>query len=157
MTLDLVRLDDRLIHGQVVVGWGHALRTEAILLVDDGVSGSQWEQDLYRMGVPPDMTVEFASLAEAPSALERWSQSPKRTIVLLADVQTLTQLCQDTTLIRRVNLGGLHEQDGRSRRLRYVYLTDDEAGVLRELAARGIEITAQDVPTAEPIPLETVL
>ena len=55
MTLALYRIDDRLIHGQVVVGWGQPLNVTFIILVDDEVRGSDWEQDLYRMGVPPEM------------------------------------------------------------------------------------------------------
>ncbi len=157
MTLNLVRLDDRLIHGQVVIGWGNALRAEAILLIDDAVQASEWEQDLCRMGVPPNLHVEFVSTAEGPAALTKWDESPKRTIVLMADVDSLARVCEATSVVRRVNLGGLHDKNGRSRRLRYVYLSDDEAATLRQLAATGIEISAQDVPTAEPVPLEEVL
>ncbi len=157
MTLALVRLDDRLIHGQVVIGWGNALRAQAILLIDDGVHESEWEQDLYRMGVPSDLDLEFSSSQDAATALARWERSPKRTIVLLSDVTALARVCQGTTVVKRVNLGGLHDKSGRSRRLRYVYLSDDEAKTLRELAATGIEISAQDVPTAESVPLKEVL
>ena len=53
-----------------------------------------------------------------------------------------------------MSFGGVHHRDGRSDRLRYVYLTDAEANKLRQLAARGIEISAQDVPTARAVPLE---
>ena len=59
MALELYRIDDRLIHGQVVVGWGQPLDLRFIVLVDDEVAASDWEQELYRMGVPPDMDVYF--------------------------------------------------------------------------------------------------
>jgi PTS system mannose-specific IIB component/fructoselysine and glucoselysine-specific PTS system IIB component len=51
-------------------------------------------------------------------------------------------------------VGGLHHRPGRSERLRYVYLSDAEAAQLRALAAQGVEVTAQDVPTAPPVPLK---
>src|SRR4051812_23393445 len=57
--LELYRIDDRLIHGQVVVGWGRPLDIRFIVLVDDEVAASEWEQELYRMGVPPEMEVFF--------------------------------------------------------------------------------------------------
>ena len=56
--------------------------------------------------------------------------------------------------MERVNVGGLHHRPGRTERLRYVYLSDAEAAELKALAARGVEVTAQDVPTASPVPLE---
>ena len=55
--------------------------------------------------------------------------------------------------ITRVNIGGLHHRAGRSERLRYVYLTDDEAAKLRRLAADGVQVSAQDVPTARAVPI----
>ena len=65
MPIELHRIDDRLIHGQVVVGWGQPLELRFLVLVDDEVAASEWEQELYRMGVPPDMRVEFVSVAQA--------------------------------------------------------------------------------------------
>ena len=64
------RVDDRLIHGQVIVGWGRPLGIDLIILVDDQVSQSTWEQDLYRMAVPPEIELRFASIAEAFSSPE---------------------------------------------------------------------------------------
>jgi mannose/fructose/N-acetylgalactosamine-specific phosphotransferase system component IIB len=55
--------------------------------------------------------------------------------------------------LKRFNIGGVHHRTGRKERLRFVYLTDEEAAKLRQLAARGIEVTAQDVPTARAIPV----
>ena len=62
-----------------------------------------------------------------------------------------------TTAISRVNLGGIHYRAGRTQRLRYIFLAPDEEQALRDLAARGISVTAQDVPAARPIPLDDVL
>ena len=72
VTLVLNRIDDRLIHGQVVVGWGQPLDVGFIVLVDDAVAESDWEQELYRMGVPPEMEVRFHSAAEAAPLLDRY-------------------------------------------------------------------------------------
>ena len=67
MSVVLYRIDDRLIHGQVVVGWGQRLGIGFIVLVDESVRANVWEQELYRMGVPPAMDVVFATVAEAPA------------------------------------------------------------------------------------------
>jgi mannose/fructose/N-acetylgalactosamine-specific phosphotransferase system component IIB len=149
----LVRIDDRLIHGQVVVGWGQPLHVGFIVLVDDAVRSSQWEQDLYRMGVPPDIEVLFASVVEAVAQLPGWEEDPRVGIVLTPDVATLVALTEDCHQVTRVNLGGIHHRPGRTERLRFVYLSDAEVEQLRRLVARGIEVTAQDVPTARAVPL----
>ena len=153
MTLALYRIDDRLIHGQVVVGWGQPLNCSFIVLVDDEVSSSDWEQDLYRMGVSPQIEVIFASVEQATALLPRWEADSRVGILLVGDVDTAVALASRVPQLKRFNIGGVHHRTGRKERLRFVYLTDEEAAKLRQLAARGIEVTAQDVPTARAIPV----
>lgn len=157
MSVVLYRIDDRLIHGQVVVGWGQRLAIEFIVLVHDEVRASEWEQELYRMGVPPSIEVIFASVAEAVARLPEWESERRRGIVLTGDVETMVALCRATPGRRCVNLGGIHARQGRTERLRYVFLTPEEAARLKALAEEGVNVTAQDVPTAKPVPLGDLL
>jgi PTS system mannose-specific IIB component/fructoselysine and glucoselysine-specific PTS system IIB component len=152
----LYRIDDRLIHGQVVVGWGQAMDIEFIVLVDDAVAASEWEQELYRMGVPPEMEVFFHGVNEATSRLETYQSDRRRGILLTGDVRSMAGLVADGG-IPAVNVGGVHHRPGRVQRLRYVFLNDDEERQLREIAARGVEVAAQDVPAAWPVPLDQLL
>ncbi len=157
MGVELYRIDDRLIHGQVVVGWGQPLDLEFIALVDDDVASSDWEQELYRMGVPPEMDVYFATVDQACTEHEKWRNDPRPGLVLTGDIDTMARLIERCPEIRTVNLGGIHHREGRTIRLRYVYLSPDEEEALRRLEATGVQITAQDVPSARPMPLPDVL
>jgi mannose/fructose/N-acetylgalactosamine-specific phosphotransferase system component IIB len=156
MTLLLYRIDDRLIHGQVVVGWGQPLGLKFIVLVDDTVSESEWEQELYRMGVPPEMEVFFHSTADAIAALPTYQADKRPGLLLTGDIATMRHLVDGAT-IPTVNVGGIHSKPGRSQKMRYVFLTSEEEQELRELAARGPVVTAQDVPSARAIPLNDLL
>jgi mannose/fructose/N-acetylgalactosamine-specific phosphotransferase system component IIB len=152
VTVALYRIDDRLIHGQVVVGWGQATGARFVVLVDDAVRASDWEQELYRMGVPPEMEVSFAGVAEAVAAVPAWEADPRPGIVLTGGIEAMAALCAGAPDVRAVTVGGIHFRAGRTERLRYVFLSDDEAAALRLLAASGVVVTAQDVPTAAPVP-----
>lgn len=156
MTLVLNRIDDRLIHGQVVVGWGQPMDIRFIVLVNDDVATSDWEQELYRMGVPPEMTVYFHGVADAIPALPGYREDARRGILLTGDVQTMLHLVERGG-VTEVNVGGLHSREGRQQRLRYVFLSDDEAACLRAMRAAGATVTAQDLPGAKPIPLGELL
>ncbi len=158
MGVEIFRVDDRLIHGQVVVGWGQPLDIRFLVLVDDEVAASAWEQDLYRMGVPEEMDVSFESVESAIARMGALIGDPRGLGMLLtADLPTMQRLVAGCPGIRRVNLGGIHHRPGRTQRLRYVFLTPDEEGILRDLEARGIEVSAQDVPAAAPVPLHELL
>ena len=153
MSIVLTRVDDRLIHGQVVVGWVPALQVRRIVLVSDDVAQNPWEQELYGLGVPSGLEVQFTSLAATLGGVHDWADDGVRTMLLIGDVDTLVRLCDGTDLITKVNVGGLHESTGREERLSYVYLSDEEAEQLRVLHDGGVEVTAQDVPTAKPVPV----
>jgi mannose/fructose/N-acetylgalactosamine-specific phosphotransferase system component IIB len=156
VTLVLYRIDDRLIHGQVVVGWGQPLDIGFIVLVDDAVAASDWEQDLYRMGVPPEMEVYFQSADDAIATLPRYRNDPRRGILLTGNIETMRRLVAEGG-VDVVNVGGIHSRAGRVQRMRYVFLTPEEELQLRELAAQGATVTAQDVPGARAVSLDDLL
>jgi mannose/fructose/N-acetylgalactosamine-specific phosphotransferase system component IIB len=156
MSIVLYRIDDRLIHGQVVVGWGQPLDIGFIVLVDDDVAASDWEQELYRMGTPPEMDVFFHSVDDAAGALAKYQADPRPGILLTGDISSMLRLVQ-LAGIREVNVGGVHHRNDRKQRLRYVFLSPGEEAQLREIAAAGAVVTAQDVPATSPVPLDELL
>jgi PTS system mannose-specific IIB component/fructoselysine and glucoselysine-specific PTS system IIB component len=157
MPIVLCRVDDRLVHGQVVIGWGRPLAIQLIVLVDDTVAASPWEQDLYRMAVSPEIELRFDTIAEASARLEEWQTGTRRTLVLTGDLPTMAALhAADPTAMHHINLGGVHHRAGRRERLPYLYLSDDELKGLLALEAAGADIQAQDLPTSPPVPLRAL-
>lgn len=156
MSLVLFRIDDRLIHGQVVVGWGQPLDIGFIVLVDDEVAKSEWEQELYRMGTPPEMDVYFHSVVDAESALVRYNGEEKNGILLTGNIESMLRLVKDAG-VRTVNIGGIHHRPGRRQRLRYVFLFPEEEQLLRQMASLGAAVTAQDVPSSRAVELTELL
>jgi D-glucosaminate PTS system EIIB component len=156
VSLALYRIDDRLIHGQVVLGWGQPLDAGFVVLVDDAVAGSEWERELYRMAVPPGIDVYFHTARECPQALDRYRADPRPGILLTADIGTMRALVE-AGAVPAVNVGGIHHRADRTQRLRYVFLSAQEEQALRDIAARGIAVTAQDLPSARPVPLDELL
>lgn len=155
MPILLTRVDDRLVHGQVVMGWGRPLDLQRIVLVDDVVRGSDWEQELYRMAAPPEIALEFASSAEAAPRLAGWEAGKERVLVLVGTIAAAADLAgRAPGVLHRLNLGGIHAGPGRRERLRYLYLSEEELIALHRLARSGIEVSAQDVPTSRPVPLK---
>ncbi len=156
MTLVLNRIDDRLIHGQVVVGWGQPFDIAFIVLVNDEVAQSDWEQELYRMGTPPEMDLFFHTVSDAIAALPAYREDARSGILLTGDVASMQRLVKEAG-VRDVNIGGIHHRPDRRQRLRYVFLSPVEEEVLRDMERLGAVVTARDVPSANAIDLHTVL
>jgi len=157
MAIVLCRVDDRLIHGQVVIGWGQPLGIDLIVLVDDQVAASSWEQELYRMAVSPGIEVRFVTTAEASAQMGEWQANGRRALILTGDLDTMAALhAGNPTIVHRINLGGVHHRPGRRERLPYLYLTDEELRRLVALESRGAEVTAQDLPTSPLVSLKAL-
>jgi PTS system mannose-specific IIB component/fructoselysine and glucoselysine-specific PTS system IIB component len=151
----LYRIDDRLIHGQVVVGWGQPLDVKFIVLVDDAVATSDWEQELYRMGVPPGMDVYFLSVDTAAEIVPELRRDARPGILLTGDIATMHKLV-DRGIVESVNVGGIHHRAGREQKVRYIFLTPAEAAELKEIGAK-VKVFGQDVPGAREVSLEEIL
>jgi len=158
MPIVLHRVDERLIHGQVVVGWGGHLQPHRYVVVDDELVASQWEQELYTLGVPDGTEVEFVTAREARLRLLAWRDSGEKTVVLTRDLPTLLEMATGGLLEGvEVNLGGLHLRTGREEVLPYLFLDDEDRSLLQELADEGVLISAQDLPGSHKVGLEALL
>lgn len=158
MTIALYRVDERLIHGQVVVAWGNQLHPDRIAVVDDALAESSWEQELYTLGLPVDLVPEFMGVAAARERLDAWRGSGEVVIVLTRDVATMRRLAEAGALAGEdINIGGLHHAPGRREVLPYVFLSAEESDALRELDREGASVSARDLPGARRVPLEQLL
>lgn len=158
MPVVLYRVDERLIHGQVVVGWGGRLDPQRIVVADDMLADSPWEQELYAVGVPVDVKTEFVSLETAASRLPEWQSGEERVILLTRDVTSMLRLAEAGVLEgAEVNIGGIHHAPGRTRVLRYVFLGDPERRALEALVEHGATVVARDVPGARGVGVEDLV
>ena len=158
MSIALYRVDERLIHGQVVVGWGNQLHPQRIVVVDDGLANSSWEQELYSMGLPPGLAAEFVATPVARDRLRTWRSSPEVVVLLTRDISTMRRLGEDGVLAgEEVNIGGIHHAPGRQEVLPYVFLSQAESDELRVLAREGAHVSARDLSNTRRVSLEQLI
>lgn len=156
MPIVLHRVDERLIHGQVVIGWGNQLRPDRYIVVDDELARSDWEQDLYRLGAA-GADVLFASIDDARRRLAGWQGDPAKTILLTRDIPTMRSLAEGGLMRgESVNLGGLRHGPGRVEVLTYLHLGEEDRAHLDALVDAGVTVSARDLPDAHKVTLETL-
>lgn len=158
MAIVLYRIDERLIHGQVVVGWGRRLDPDRYVVVDDEVAENPWEQDLYLLGLPEGVEGVFVTVDDGRARLQEWQADSSRTLLLTRDVAAMLELARTSQMDGvDVNVGGIHHSTDRREVLPYVHLNDDERGHLQELEGAGARISAQDLPGSRKMPLGELL
>ena len=157
MEIQLFRIDDRLIHGQVVIGWAQHLNSNTIVLCDDSVAANEWEKELYLSIVPNHLQAFVIKVADLLKELKNQNNNWGKTIILVDSPFTLEKLVKDNIKFPQINVGGIHFKDGRKELLPYLFLNDEEIQCFKRLMAQGLDFYCQDVPTAKPIPLKRLL
>jgi len=139
----LVRLDDRLLHGQVAVGWLGKLAPKRIVVADDRLAASTWEREMVESAAPEGVEVRVIAV-DAVATLP--PQTAVGSFLLLRGPLELQRLVRAGYAPPEVNVGGLHTAAGKQRVLDYFYADAADAAALREAAAAGCRLFAQDVP-----------
>lgn len=156
MTLALHRVDERLLHGQVVVGWGERLKVDYYVVVDAELAGAEWEQELYLSSVPEGVDVLFLDPNAPEEDLRDVRERDGVGCLLTRGTAAMRRLAERGFLDgETVNVGCLRA--GRDRDLRvtdYVHLSAGERADLRAVAARAAEVVCRDLPDSRPVPLE---
>ena len=150
----LVRVDNRLIHGQVVEAWLPDLKISRILVADDSAAGSALTRAAMGLAVPQAVKVEIAPLSSADFAGA--AASPERVLVLLRDVAAALRARELGLPIDALNLGNIHFAPGRVQVNASVYLSPAELVALRALAASGAAVEVRAVPKEKPLGLAEV-
>lgn len=153
MSVVLYRVDERLIHGQVVVGWARRLAPRRIIVVDDELASDALEQSIYRTGLPVEIRADFWSTAEALERLPAVEASEEAAFVLTASLEAMARLARDGVTVEEINVGGIHRGEGRRRVLPYLNLGPEEERLIERLERSGVRVVAQDVPTGAPVRL----
>jgi len=154
----LIRVDNRLVHGQVLEAWLPSLGAHGILVADDEAAGNVLSRSAMSLAIPPGIAFEVVRVAAAAELLRpggRGPQSP-RTLVLLRDVRDAVALHQGGVPIPRLNLGNVHFGAGRKQVSPSVFLDAGEVAALEQLARAGTQVEVRAVPGEAPLPLGDV-
>ncbi len=146
------RVDDRLIHGQVVVAWGAALRLARLVVADDRSAANGWERELLASAAP-DMRVTVLTVSEAAAAWDEEQRAPGAAMLIVRDLRAARAVVEGGAAVPSFTLGGLHYAPGKTKVNEYVYLDEADREDARTLLRRGVTLEVQDVPATRPQPL----
>jgi PTS system mannose-specific IIA component len=155
--IDLIRIDDRLIHGQLVEGWVNYLKATSILVADDAVASNPRQRSIMELSVPQGLQVFIGSVEEVCGRSRAAGQDDGHAIVVFSNPVDVLRALEAGMECRTVNIGGMHFVPGKRKLLDVLAVNDVDLEALLAISGRGVKIVIQTVPTQRPIPLEKVL
>lgn len=128
----MARIDDRLLHGQVVVSWIPFLKAEEIIIIDDESSNDEFMKELILTSAPEGIKTHVFTLEQSINYLKESSGS-ERVLILVNKISYIKELLDNQIQINIVNLGGLGHSNDRKRYLNFIHLSDDELSLLKDI------------------------
>lgn len=150
MKIVLVRVDDRMIHGQVAVGWTRLVGGTHIIVVDDEVAKDNTQKMLLKMATPVGVKSSVLSVQEAAALLNSGKLGNDRVIIIVRGPGTLLGLIASGVPIPKVNIGNVRMSEGRERLTKEVAANSEEIMAWRQLDAQGVELEALWLPGGAP-------
>ncbi|MBU5435076.1 PTS sugar transporter subunit IIB [Pseudoflavonifractor sp. MSJ-37] len=155
MSVVFYRIDDRLIHGQVMTGWSKVYQATRIFVVDDNTAKDQFLCQVMKMAVPKDYDVSIFTVEQALEAIK--NDPPElRTIVLAKTPEVMQKLLDGGVEMKELNLGGMGFVAGRKMILRNIQVSPAELDQLKAIAAKGVRVFCQIVPDGKCIEIDKV-
>jgi PTS system mannose-specific IIB component len=156
LSLRLVRIDDRLLHGQVVAVWLRALGAQRIVIVDDATARDDFLREVLTLAAPQGVPVEVYEVATGAARLIALAATSEPVIVLARTPRTVLELRHAGVPIEVVDLGGMGSGPGRRRLHKTISVSPDELRELRELEKMGTRVEIQIVADDRPIPFRSL-
>ncbi|TQI68259.1 PTS sugar transporter subunit IIB [Clostridium sp. KNHs216] len=153
--LILTRIDDRLIHGQVMTAWMKVMPAKKIIIVDDKVAADDFMKDVLEMAAPAGVKMNICSVEQAIGILDQGLSVP--TIMLAKTPLTLKALIDGGVELKAINIGGIGMKEGRKTLYKNIAVTEEERQILKDFIQKGIDVKIQIIPAEKVIDLKNIL
>lgn len=148
MPISLVRIDDRLVHGQIVQGWLKVVPVDILLVASDVASQDKMQQMVMEMAVPGDVKLEVKNLKDAVNILSR-VDNKSSVMVLVASPREAFYILEQGITFNSLNIGGMHFFAGKKQILSNVCADNTDIKFLYKIFQKGIELESRILPNDE--------
>lgn len=148
MTIALLRIDDRLIHGQVAFGWTSSLGVNTILVVNDKAKNDQMKAMSLNLAKPSNVNLYIRGVEESGEIVQKFSTSKKSNVLVLTkNTEDTYQLLKNTKdAVKEINIGGLRFAEGKRKLTDLVAVDDEDVSHLKAIRDMGIDVEFRMLP-----------
>ena len=144
-----IRVDDRLIHGQVATRWATGLKVNRIMIIDDAVAVNETEKSILRMAAPAGVNTSILQFEKALANIKNGNYAGQRVMLVVKSPVILVKMMEAGINLLPVNIGNMSNRPGTTQYKKSISMTEDEKAAVEKLLQSGIKVTAQMV-TDEP-------
>ena len=149
-----IRVDDRLIHGQVATRWATGLKVNRIMIIDDAVAVNETEKSILRMAAPAGVYTSILQFEKALANIKNGNYAGQRVMLVVKSPVILVKMMEAGINLLPVNIGNMSNRPGTTQYKKSISMTEDEKAAVEKLLQSGIKVTAQMVPDEPDVSIE---
>lgn len=152
-----IRIDDRLIHGQVATRWSTGLGASRIMVANDEVVADEMQKGILRAVAPPGIATSIITKETAATNILAGKYSAQKVLMVLKNPMDVLDLMNKGLEIKEVNVGNMAKREGTVQIKKSISITEEEYNAFKELSNRGVKLTARMVPDEANVLLDEFL
>jgi PTS system mannose-specific IIB component len=157
MAIVLIRVDDRLVHGQIVQGWLKTLDVDAVLVISDLAANDKIQQTLMELALPSSIRLDVKTLKGATISLINGEYGKENIMILTVHPSEVLYMIEKGLKITSLNIGGMHFISGKKQLAENICVDDEDIRNLYQIYSKGIEIESRVLPGDEKLNIIDIL
>ena len=145
--IKLLRIDDRLVHGQVALTWVSALGIDCLMVANDLVAQDDFLKMTMCLAKPPSVKLLILNMQNATTWLNDPRSKNMKILILVNSVNDAFILAEGVAQIESVNFGGIRIKEGAKLISKAIALTEEDVVVIHKMVEKGLELEIRQVPT----------
>ena len=158
--ITLSRIDDRLIHGQMVTKWLKVADANCCIVIDDGTAKDKFASQMCKMVAPRGVEVEVLNAQDAIKMIKDRkieTAADSHVVLLFKGPEAIENLVDGGVSIKKVILGGMGSAPGRKKFWKTIYVSEDDKECMKRLINKGVDIVCQLIPEGIAVSAEKYL
>ena len=157
MNIVLIRVDDRLIHGQILESWLPYLKAKCVVVANDLLAEDSFQMAILSMAVPERIKLRMVSVDSVGELNSDLELSGKTSLVIVSSVLDAYRIIQNGISAGKINLGNMRSS-GADKQLMYSFwVRQEDIVMLKEMITQGISVNLQSVPREKEIDIKDIL
>lgn len=155
--ISMLRVDHRLLHGQVIYSWLKSIDCNSILIANDAVANDEVRQQLLKISAPADKKLVIRTLEKSISILANPKNQLIKFFIIVEDLHDAWRLAEKIDEINQINIGSIKSSPDAQKINNAVYLTNEAKVILRRLKEKHIALDVRQVATETAINIDSLL
>ncbi|EGP5049826.1 PTS sugar transporter subunit IIB [Enterococcus faecium] len=155
--IKFIRIDHRLLHGQVVFSWSKSLQINRILVVNDEAANDEFKKMSLELSKPQGIKLNIFTVENTLTKISKIEALSENIMMIFGNTKDVRQFCESYSNVKEINYGGIKKKEGSKQFSNAIFLTENEIEDAKVLKSMGIKQFMQQVPTSKKEDLNTMI